>query len=365
MHYSFPVTYNEILQRIDKIDPTAYATSRNYADGAVTLLSPYISRGVISTKTIFDHLLYRREIPLVSMKKLIQELAWREYWQSVWRYKGNEINEDLRQSQKDVKNFEMPLSIIKAQTGIHAVDQAIKDFYITGYLHNHMRMYIASISCNLAGSHWRTPARWMYYHLLDADWASNALNWQWIAGSNSHRKYFANQQNINRFFYSAQHDTYLDTSYEQLLNSPVPGVLLETMLPDLKVDLPPSQEITIDHSKPTYLYNFYNLDPEWGTQDDANRILILEPSHFKDYPVSSKTIQWVIELSRIIPEIQLFTKNFSSLGRKINPANTFFKQHPLNLHYQGKSEPREQIFHVEGYYRSFSAFWKQAEKQLP
>jgi deoxyribodipyrimidine photo-lyase len=63
-------------------------------------------------------------------------------------------------------------------------------------------MYIASLACNVAQSQWRIPAKWMYYHLLDADWASNALSWQWVAGTNSNKKYFANQNNINKYCFT-------------------------------------------------------------------------------------------------------------------------------------------------------------------
>ena len=50
----------------------------------------------------------------------------------------------------------------------------------------------------------------MYYHLLDGDWASNALSWQWVAGSNANKKYYANQDNINKYFNSSQKQTFLD-----------------------------------------------------------------------------------------------------------------------------------------------------------
>jgi len=116
-------------------------------------------------------------------EKLIQELAWRDYWQQVWIAKGDDINTDLKTTQKSVSNHQVPKAIINASTGIEAVDAAIKELYNTGYMHNHMRMYIASICCNIANSHWLAPAKWMYAHLLDGDCASNQLSWQWVAGA--------------------------------------------------------------------------------------------------------------------------------------------------------------------------------------
>ena len=55
-------------------------------------------------------------------------------------------------------------------------------------------MYIASIICNTAKCHWKIPAKWFYYHLKDGDWGSNALSWQWVCGTNSGKKYYANQK---------------------------------------------------------------------------------------------------------------------------------------------------------------------------
>ncbi|MDX1409150.1 MAG: FAD-binding domain-containing protein, partial [Saprospiraceae bacterium] len=195
---SFPARYEDIVARIDHIDPVAYGRTRNYLDGAVTRLSPYISRGVISTRQVMNRVLDRGYNP-ARIEKFLQELAWRDYWQQVWVALGEGINYDLRRPQEQVEHWVMPKAVAEAATGIDAVDAGIRELYDTGYMHNHLRMYLAAITCNIGRSHWRTPAQWMYYHLLDGDWASNALSWQWVAGTNSRRKYIANQDNINKF----------------------------------------------------------------------------------------------------------------------------------------------------------------------
>ena len=71
-------------------------------------------------------------------------------------------------------------------------------------------MYIASIVCNIAKSHWKLPSKWFYYYLLDGDLASNNLSWQWVCGANSSKKYYANQENINKFCFTKQKNTFLD-----------------------------------------------------------------------------------------------------------------------------------------------------------
>jgi len=297
------------------------------------------------------------------MYKFIQELAWRDYWQQVWVHMGEKINEDLRQAQRGVAHHQMPLALARGKTGIDAMDEAIQSFYESGYIHNHMRMYMASVACNIGKSHWLMPARWMYYHLLDGDWASNALSWQWVCGANSNKKYLANQDNINQYFYTKQKGTFLDTSYEDLSETSIPEALKSLLTPDLSTSLPTSGPVIFAGDRPTLIYNSYNLDPEWKKGMDANRILLLEPTHFSRYPVSAKSLKFIMDLSKNIPDIQIFTGEFEALWEKA-PRPVFFKEHPLNIHYKGTEEPREWMFDVQGFYRSFFAFWKQCKRFL-
>ena len=192
------MTYQELIKRLDDIDPIAYEKSRNFTDGAVTQLSPYISRGVIDTKTVLMHLV-KRGFKYYHVQKFVQQMAWREFFQRVWQTEGERIHTDLKQEQGARFQQGMSLSVDEAATGIEAIDASIEQLKSTGYMHNHVRMYVAFMTCNLAGFHWRDPARWMYYHLLDGDWASNALSWQWVAGTFSSKKYIANQENINTY----------------------------------------------------------------------------------------------------------------------------------------------------------------------
>ena len=189
--------YEKLLHKVEVFNPIKYSYSRNYIDGDVSRLSPYISRGLISTITIFEKILDNtNEIPKV--QKFLQELTWRDYWQKKWQSVGN-IDIDLKNNQSPTQSFKIPLSILTHSTSISAIDKSIKQLYETGYMHNHLRMYTAGIICNIGQYHWLKPAKWMYYHLFDGDWGSNALSWQWVAGTNSQKKYIANQENINKY----------------------------------------------------------------------------------------------------------------------------------------------------------------------
>lgn len=360
---SFPTDLESIQRRIEMINPERYASSRNFQDGAVTYLSPYISRGVISTKQVVDHL-FSLDLPFYKIEKLVQELAWRDYWQQVWIAKGDEINEDLKRPQENVTHHRLPSAVLHGQTGIQAVDDAIHEFYETGYIHNHMRMYIASIACNVGQAHWKTPAQWMYAHLLDGDWASNTLSWQWVAGSNAGKKYYANQENINKYFSSSQRNSYLDRSYESLVTMGVPMELQETSDFQLETPLPASKAPVLIQDQDILIYNYYNIDPQWHKEEQANRILLLEPSFFKEYPVSEKCINFVLNLSEEIHGIQVFVGEFDELKQLATNQALIFKEHPTSRHYIGKEEPRDWICSVEGYFKSFFAFWKKCKKEI-
>ena len=82
--------------------------------------------------------------------------------------------------QRNVVDSQLPEAVVKAETGIKMLDQAIKNLYETGYVHNHARMWIASLVC-VGQTKWQIPAKWLYYNLLDGDPASNNLSWQWFA----------------------------------------------------------------------------------------------------------------------------------------------------------------------------------------
>ena len=94
----------------------------------MTYLSPYISRGVISTNQVAKHL-YKLNLEWNTIEKLVQELAWRDYWQLIWIDKKNQINQDLKNEQKPILNHAIPKAIVEANTGINEVDNAIKTLY--------------------------------------------------------------------------------------------------------------------------------------------------------------------------------------------------------------------------------------------
>ena len=359
----FSTKYDEILKKVDSINPVKYAVTRNFKNGHVTKLSPYISRGVISTRFIYEKLV-EKGFNLKKCEKFIQELAWRDFWQQIWVAKGSLINEDLKRPQEDVNDYKISESLVQAKTGINSVDDEINNLYDNGYMHNHMRMYVASIATNIAKSHWKNPAKWMYYHLLDGDWASNALSWQWVAGSNSNKKYYANQDNINKYFESNQKNTFLDDCYEFISSMNIPDGVSEKINLKLSSDFQNNDEIKLDNSLPTLIYNYYNIDPNWRKNEKANRVLIFEPKIFLEYPISQKCLDFSINLTKNINDIQIFFGDIDLLKSKYGVSKLIFKEHPLNSHYKGEEDERDWLFKIEGEYLSFFKYWNKIRKKL-
>lgn len=351
------------MNRIESINPLEYGKTRNYINGAVTYLSPYISRGVISAKQILE-IISDKGYTTGQVEKFIQELAWREYFQRVWQHMEDDIFDDIRHRYTGIQHRNIPTAITEANTGIHSIDEAIRELYTTGYMHNHLRMYTASITCNIAKSNWQLPSQWMYYHLLDGDLASNACSWQWVTGNFSSRQYFCNQENINIYTGSKQQQTFLDISYDELPGSKVPEILKSNLPLTLKTLLPEKISPPVDTTLPLVIYTSYNLDPLWKQDIKANRILLLEPSHFKQYPVSEKVINFILDLAKNIKDLEVFTGELNEIPGLMHFPSIYSKEHPLTKHFPGIKEERDWMFpEIKGFYNSFFSYWTKCQQE--
>ena len=134
---------------------------------------------------------------------------------------------------------------------------------------------------------------------------------------------------------------------------------------DLKLStkLPEKKSLQIDKNLPTLIYNYYNLDPVWRQEKNYNRVLLLEPKTFENYPVSKKCIDFAIELSENIDGIQIYVGSFFDLVKEYDIKNTFYKEHPLN-NYEGTEDSRDWIFESKESVKSFFSYWKKCKKEL-
>jgi deoxyribodipyrimidine photo-lyase len=358
--YLFPTDYQAILDRIESIDPVAYARTRNFGDGAVSRLSPYFSRGVIQPLMVMASL-KRRGFSYSSVSKFVQEMAWREYFQNMLEARPDLVSTSLLPDVKTGINKGIPKPLLQGNTGIEVVDKGIADLLNIGYMHNHLRMYTAALACNFAHCHWLEPARWMYYHLLDADPASNFCSWQWVAGCFNGKQYLMNQENINHFFNSRQQASFLDLPYERLGELELPESWDERLLPEFSSIQPTDTTIYFTPGTKVFVYDFFNLDPSWHAGEEGERILLMDTELLNRFPVCERTLRFTEKIAEHIPGIRLLYGSFEALQQANTGVQFLAQSHPL-LAYGASGEPKVKMFpEVKGFHRSFSSFWKKAE----
>lgn len=187
---------------LQKVDAGRYAKSRNFFTGAVTRLSPYIRYGVLSLAEIRKFVISRVQ-NLDEATKLINELAWRDYWQRLYAKLGDDIwqdNEPYKTSYSAQDYAEvLPDDIKSGTTERFCIDSFSKDLQSTGYLHNHGRLWLAAYIIHWRKIRWQVGAKWFLEHLLDGDPASNNMSWQWVASTFSQKPYYFNRENLERY----------------------------------------------------------------------------------------------------------------------------------------------------------------------
>jgi len=183
-----------------------YSKLRNFDFGPddrsnISCLSPYITHGVINELEVIDKSL--KKFSFAKNEKFIQEVLWRVYWKgwlelrpNVWSDYLVELN-NLRNEFKSNQNY---LNAIEGKTNIECFNQWVKELKENNYLHNHTRMWFASIWIFTLELPWQLGAEFFMKHLYDGDAASNTLGWRWVAGIQTQGKhYLASEWNIKKF----------------------------------------------------------------------------------------------------------------------------------------------------------------------
>ena len=183
-----------------------YSKLRNFDLGPqkranTSCLSPYVTHGLVSEIEIINKSL--KKFSFVKNEKFIQEVLWRVYWKgwlelrpNVW---GDYLKEltGIKESFKDNKNY---LDAIEGNTNIECFNEWVNELKNFNYLHNHARMWFASIWVFTLNLPWQLGAEFFMKHLFDGDTASNTLGWRWVAGIQTQGKnYLATEWNIKKF----------------------------------------------------------------------------------------------------------------------------------------------------------------------
>lgn len=184
------------LKKLNSIDVVAYARNRNFLNGAVTHLSPYLRHGCLTLNETLSSIKSRFGS---DAEKLLTELCLRDYWRQVWYAEGNAVYSEMEPPKVAIGYAPLSDAVLQGKTGLPCMDAFISDLLTTGYVHNHARMWFASYIVHHLKMDWRAAADWFEYHLLDGDVASNHLSWQWIATTFSSKPYYFNKESLGRY----------------------------------------------------------------------------------------------------------------------------------------------------------------------
>ena len=183
-----------------------YSKLRNFDYGPdnrsnISCLSPYITHGIINEKEVIKKSLDK--FSFAKNEKFIQEVLWRTYWKgwlelrpSVW----TDFLIELKKIKEDFQNNQTYKNAIEGKTNVECFNYWVNELKENNYLHNHTRMWFASIWIFTLNLPWQLGAEFFMQHLYDGDAASNTLGWRWVAGVQTQGKhYLASEWNIKKF----------------------------------------------------------------------------------------------------------------------------------------------------------------------
>ena len=183
-----------------------YSKLRNFDYGPnnrsnISCLSPYITHGIINEKEVIKKSL--NKFSFAKNEKFIQEVLWRTYWKgwlelrpSVW----TDFLIELKKIKEDFQNNQTYKNAIEGKTNVECFNYWVNELKENNYLHNHTRMWFASIWIFTLNLPWQLGAEFFMQHLYDGDAASNTLGWRWVAGVQTQGKhYLASEWNIKKF----------------------------------------------------------------------------------------------------------------------------------------------------------------------
>ncbi len=220
-----------------------YSELRNFDFGPtkrsnISCLSPYISHGIINEIEVIKKSL--KKFSFVENEKFIQEILWRTYWKGWLELRPNVWTDFLLELKTVRKEYEGNQNYLKAVNGKTEIDcfnfwvRELKEF---NYLHNHTRMWFASIWIFTLKLPWQLGAEFFIQNLYDGDAASNTLGWRWVAGIQTKGKnYLANEWNIKKFSNNRFKNIKLDEKAPPIIKKESYSIIKKDFINPTKVD---------------------------------------------------------------------------------------------------------------------------------
>ena len=211
----------DVMERYIENNISDYTAKRNFDLGPqnrknISCLSPYITHRLISEYEVAKKTLSK--YPYQKVEKFIQEIFWRVYWKG-WLELRPKVWTDFVEDTKNIENTKEYEKAINGETNIDCFNDWVKELKENNYLHNHTRMWFASIWIFTLKLPWQKGAEFFLRELYDGDAASNTLSWRWVAGIQTKGKnYIAQNWNINKFTNNKYKDLKLNENPQPIID---------------------------------------------------------------------------------------------------------------------------------------------------
>ena len=349
----FEISRNGALKKLDNFinaELPNYSFKRNFDLGPddksnVSCLSPYISHRLITEYEVAKIVLAK--FPYQKVEKYIQEIFWRVYWKG-WLELRPQVWSDFTEDLKALKEDDNYKKAINGETQIKCFNDWVNELKENNYLHNHTRMWFASIWIFTLNLPWQKGAEFFMKHLFDGDAASNTLSWRWVAGLQTKGKhYLAQAWNISKFTNNKYQYVKLNENALPLTDN------REYRLSPINLDYDDNanenllvfeNELNLENHKLKNYKNIYLilLTNEVRKIELEKKVLDFKTKIINDQKRRLDQIKILneIELQSLAKEVLSFDVIHPSIGENYSFLNNIRKKHSLNLNFILKEEDK-------------------------
>ena len=341
----------DVLENYIEKDILSYSTQRNFDFGPqnrknISCLSPYITHRLISEYEVAKKVLSK--YPYQRVEKFVQEIFWRVYWKG-WLELRPKVWIDFVEDLKNVKSTSEYEKAINGETNIDCFNDWIKELKENNYLHNHTRMWFASIWIFTLKLPWQKGAEFFLRELYDGDAASNTLSWRWVAGIQTKGKnYVAQNWNINKFTNNKYKDLKLNENPQPIIDqreykiSPISADNNETKSDTLvffenELDF---QSFKVDSYKKIYCILLSNKERQVELGD---KVLMFKKNLIKNQVQNSDLKIECIEGNKFIDvsnNEKIFDVVYPSVGENMSFLKRVIKRNNLMINYLTRDEDK-------------------------
>ncbi len=320
-----------------------YSFKRNFDLGPkdksnVSCLSPYISHRLITEYEVAKTVLSK--FPFQKVEKYIQEIFWRVYWKG-WLELRPQVWTDFIEDLKGLKEDDNYKKAVNGETQIECFNDWVKELKENNYLHNHTRMWFASIWIFTLNLPWQKGAEFFMKHLYDGDSASNTLSWRWVAGLQTKGKHYVAQPwNISKFTNNRYKNVKLNenalpvTDKREYKLNPLNFITEDNSNENLLVF---ENELNLENKNLKKYKNIYlvllsnearKLKLGQKVLDYKTKIIDDQKKRFEDLQIIDE-----VKFQNIIDEVNSFDVVHPSIGENFSYLNSMRKKRDLELNF--------------------------------